>query len=216
MDEKKFAGQTVLMIRPEEPEDIDSGGSFKTSSATTKSKGCSTPSVQKSDMTDDEALRNVLYTLEKLSKRQQEVFMCLSRFPFGSYLGEPLFAPAVAHLPLPCNLSTKYPWSWRQGDFDVLLIHRHYGFVICEVKSVELNAETSNRQQVTTKLKAAVDQLNKAEAMLSHLMSDVAPEVRITKTIACPNLTSSDIQSIISEDHLLREVSISAFLDLFV
>ncbi|XP_025102978.1 uncharacterized protein LOC112569429 [Pomacea canaliculata] len=178
--------------------------------AQTSDKNSSTPSVQTSDMVDDDALQQVILNLKTLSKEllKNEVFMCLSQFPFGSYLGEPNYAPAVAHLPSPTNLPSELPWNWRQGDFDVLLIHRQYGFVAFEVKAVTGNSETSVEkriEQTTKKLKEAVKQLNKAEAMLTHLTSDIVPNVRITKTIACPNLTSQELNDFISNDEQLEQ-----------
>lgn len=180
-----------------------------------------TPGVQKSDIIDDDALQRVLFSLRKFSKVHNEVFVCLSQFPFGSYLGEPTFAPAVAHLPLPSNLPQTLPWSWRRGDFDILIIHKNSGFVIMEVKAVKYkkqslkherdpNTDSSledRREQVIQKLKAAAEQLNKGEAMLSHLVQDIDPKVNITKIIACPNLTTHEIQSILSHSNSLEQVS---------
>lgn len=192
-----------------------------------------TPGLQRSDINDDDALQRVLYSLRKFSKVHNEVFVCLSQFPFGSYLGEPSFTPAVAHLPLPSNLPQEQSWSWRRGDFDVLIIHKNYGFVIIEVKAVKYkkqslederdphtnsslqgggdeNTDTpleDTREKVIQKLKAAAAQLNKGEAMLSHLVKDIAPKVSITKIIACPNLETHEIQSVLSHSNSLEQVS---------
>lgn len=190
------AGQRVVMLVKQGAQTIDK---------------ISTPSVQTSDMVDDDALQHVILNLMTLSKElsKKETFMCLSQFPFGSYLGEPNYAPAVSHLPSPTNLPSELPWNWRQGDFDVLLIHRQYGFIVFEVKAVTGNSETSVEQgieQTTKKLKEAVKQLNKAEAMLTHLTSDIARNVRITKIIACPNLTSQELNDFISNDEQLKQV----------
>ncbi|XP_025112050.1 uncharacterized protein LOC112574900 [Pomacea canaliculata] len=94
----------------------------------------------------------------------------------------------------------------RQGDFDVLLIHRNYGFVVCEVKSFGDNARELNMSQQTLvnsirkRLKEAISQLHKAETILSHLVSDIAPGLRITKTIVVPNITADQIQEVIATD----------------
>ncbi|XP_025100570.1 uncharacterized protein LOC112567904 isoform X2 [Pomacea canaliculata] len=172
----------------------------------------STPlSVQESDMMDDEALQRVLFNLTKFSTIYPEVFMCLSQFPFGSYLGEQCFYPASSHLPLPTNLdlTKKVEQSCRQGDFDVLLIHRVYGFVIIEIKAVGYNIEksTDKRLDVAKKLKQAVTQLDKAKTMLEHLVSDIAPGVRITKFIACPNLQTYQLHEVLNiNQNLLKDL----------
>lgn len=200
MTERKVAGEHVFMLKDQKQ----------------AAPGLSEPAVvshlpftQDSDMIFDEAMERVLCSLQKLSEAHQEVFVCLSKFPFGSYLNEPHFAPAAVHLPLPTNLPPKFPWKWRQGDFDVLIIHRKYGFVICEIKAVGYNNEKSEEEQyesVKKKIAEAITQLNKAETMLSHLVSDIAPGMRIIKTIACPNLTTLQIQKILNEDKQLQQV----------
>lgn len=164
---------------------------------------------------DDEALQRVLFNLTKFSTIYPEVFMCLSQFPFGSYLGEQCFYPASSHLPLPTNLdlTKKVEQSCRQGDFDVLLIHRVYGFVIIEIKAVGYNIEksTDKRLDVAKKLKQAVTQLDKAKTMLEHLVSDIAPGVRITKFIACPNLQTYQLHEVLNINQNLLKVSKSIF-----
>lgn len=177
----------------------------------------STPlSVQESDMMDDEALQRLLFNLTKFSTMYPEVFMCLSQFPFGSYLGEQCFYPASSHLPLPTNLdlTKKVEKSWRQGDFDVLLIHKNYGFVIFEIKAVGYNIEKSTGKRlehVVKKLKEAVAQLDKAKTMLEHLVSDIAPGVRIIKFIACPNLQTYQLRELLNANQNLLEVSKNIF-----
>ncbi|XP_025103140.1 uncharacterized protein LOC112569549 [Pomacea canaliculata] len=58
---------------------------------------------------------------------------------------------------------------------------------------------------IRQKLKEAVSQLDKAEAMLSHLVSDIAPGLRITKTIAFPNITTPQLHQVISRDTQLTQ-----------
>lgn len=195
--EPNVAGQNVLMIKTD-----DTPNSSSMDLAMSSSK---IPSVQKSDIIDDKAFYSVMSALKTFSEAHPEVFMCLSHYPFVSYLGEEGFYPAVAHLPLSSNLPKTYPLNWRQGDFDVLLIHRQYGFVVLEVKAVRINDETT--EQVSKKLKEAAEQLKKAESMLSHLVSDISSGLRITKTIACPNLTTDQVQEIINNNELLGKVS---------
>ncbi|XP_025113052.1 uncharacterized protein LOC112575406 isoform X2 [Pomacea canaliculata] len=169
------------------------------------------PFVQDSDVRDDAAMQRVLFSLQSLSEKTQEVLVGLTHLRFGQYLGEPCFSVAAAHLPRHANLPPDLPQNWKQGDFDVLLIHRHYGFITCAVKAFGDNFQEIDlpkkemENNIRRKLKEAIAQLSKEEAMLSHLVSDIAPGLRITKTIALPNLTVHQVQQAISEDFKLKE-----------
>ncbi|XP_025111876.1 uncharacterized protein LOC112574796 [Pomacea canaliculata] len=167
--------------------------------------------VLDSDVRDDEAKQRVLVCLQEFSERNKEVLFGMSKLAFGDYLGEPVYAAAAAQLPPRANLPSALPRNWKQGDFDVLLIHRHYGFVVCKVRAFGDITQALNMSQqdiennIREKLRDAVSQLDKAEAMLSHLVSDIASGLRITKTIAFPNLTASQVQQAICEDIPLTE-----------
>ncbi|XP_025114468.1 uncharacterized protein LOC112576323 [Pomacea canaliculata] len=170
-------------------------------------QACPKPAkVQESDIRDDTAMQRVLFCLQRLSEKTKEVFVGISQLQFGQYLREPCYAAAAKYLPRSDNLSPDRPRNRKEGDFDVLLIHRHYGLVICEVKAFGDNVNEINMSQqdidknIRKKLKDAMTQLDKAEAMLSHLVSDIAPGLRISKTIAVPNLTRHQVQQAVSED----------------
>ncbi|XP_025078797.1 uncharacterized protein LOC112554934 [Pomacea canaliculata] len=167
--------------------------------------------AQDSDIRDDTAMKQVLLCLQNLSEKTGEVLVGITRLHFGQYLSEPCFSVAAAQLPRASSLPPDLPQNWKQGKFDVLLIHRHYGLVVCNVMSfgdITNDLKMSQEDIVKTirkKLRDAVTQLNKAEAMLSHLVSDVCPGLRITKTIAVPNLTTDQVQQAISHDSQLTE-----------
>lgn len=188
------------------------------SSSVTAQLPSSSFSVQESDILDDEAFQRVLFTLRKFSTEDHEVFMCLSQFPFGSYLGEERFAPAAANLSLPGNLPQQWHWSLRQGDFDILLIYPSYGVVICEVKAVGISTEEPQYVQcerVMKKLREAIGQLDKAEVMLKHLVSDIGDSLNVTKTIACPNLSTHQLKRYVFQSQQLAEVSKDNFINIF-
>ncbi|XP_025101013.1 uncharacterized protein LOC112568121 isoform X2 [Pomacea canaliculata] len=167
--------------------------------------------VQDTDIRDDAVLEQVLMALDKLGAKNEEVFFCLSQLRFGMYLGKPCYTAAAAQLPLPSNLPAHLPSSWKQGDFDVLIIHRQYGIITCEIKICGYNfqdlqlSQLDIDKQVTRKLKQAAGQLDKAEAVLRHLVSDIAPGLRITKVIVVPHLTSESIQRAITNDFDLKQ-----------
>lgn len=171
-----------------------------------------TSNSQASDARHDAARQQVLFCLQKMANQNGEILFGISQLKFGQYLREPCYAAAAAHLPLSANLPPKLPPNWKQGDFDILLIHQLYGFVVCKVKSWGGNVkELSMSQQdldknMKKKLKEAASYLNKAKAMLSHLVSDIAPDLRITKAIVVPNITSRQIQTAVDGDPNLRQV----------
>ncbi|XP_025113150.1 uncharacterized protein LOC112575472 isoform X2 [Pomacea canaliculata] len=166
--------------------------------------------VNDSDVRDDLASQRVFCCLQKMYENKREVLFGMSHFRFGQYLSESCYSAACSKLPLPRNLPNSSSKD-RQGDFDILIIHRMYGFVVFEVKSFGGRLKESNilgsdlDYNIRKKLRSAMSQLDKAEAMLSHLVSDIAPGLRITKTIAFPNLTTRQIQDAVSEDTQLAQ-----------
>lgn len=195
MTKQSIAGQDVLVL----------------SAPGDDGKSNQSPRVQDSDVRDDAAMQRVLFCLQKMCENNGEVSVVLSQLKFGQYLGEPCYAAAAAQLPLPANLPSK-PEKKKHGEFDVLVIHRKYGLIILEVKSFGHNLNQLRMSQkdidkiMKEKLKKAMSQLNKAETMLSHLVSDIAPGLRISKTIAFPNVSADELLRIISGDKRLFQV----------
>ncbi|XP_025112343.1 uncharacterized protein LOC112575043 isoform X2 [Pomacea canaliculata] len=155
--------------------------------------------VQDSDVRDDAARQRVLFCLQEMFKLSREGLFAISQLRFEDYLSDPPYAAKAAQIPLP----------HKKGVFGILLVHQHYGVVVCEVKSLGLNFSYNDiNNQIKKKLQQCVSQLDKAEAMLSHLVSDIAPGLRITKTIAFPNLTTQQVQqAILNDDKLNQELS---------
>ncbi|XP_025103292.1 uncharacterized protein LOC112569647 [Pomacea canaliculata] len=211
MTRQSVAGQDVLVLGSAPGQAGQSNKQAMASSSAAQALGHQPPRVQDSDVRDDAALELVLKCLQKISEQNKEVLVGLSQLKYEQCLGEPCYSSVAAQLPVADSLPSSFPRNWKQGDFDVLLIHRHYGFVVCEVKAFGDNIhELSMPQQdidnnIRKKLKQAVSQLDKAEAMLSHLVSDIAPGLRITKTIAFPNLTARQLQQAISGDTKLSQ-----------
>ena len=57
----------------------------------------------------------------------------ISQLNFGDYLNEPCYSAAASLLPRPIDLKSQHK---HRGDFDVLLLHRRYGVLVGEVKSI--------------------------------------------------------------------------------
>ncbi|XP_025114143.1 uncharacterized protein LOC112576110 [Pomacea canaliculata] len=204
MTRQTVSGQDVLVLQsaPGQPNQSNQISTTQTSNFN--------PHVQESDIRAYEAFQHVLFCLQKKFEDSKEVFVGLSQLRFGQYLDKPCYAAAVDNLPLSKTLP-KSSSKDRQGAFSLLLIHRYYGFVVCEVKSLGKNYSKSNmtdlqlKDCIRNKLKHDISQLDKAEKMLSHLVSDIAPEVRITKTIVVPNITAVQVQQAISDDSELTQ-----------
>ncbi|XP_025079778.1 uncharacterized protein LOC112555555 [Pomacea canaliculata] len=160
---------------------------------------------------NDSALQRVLLCLKERSKAKDEVMFVLSQLYFGQNSGEPCYSAAADYLPPSHSVPPAPPRNWEEGDFDLLIIHRTYGLVVCEVKAFGDNSSKSGMSQqdvdskIRSKLKEAILQVDRAEAVLSHLVSDIVPGLRITKTIAFPNLTGHQVQQALVEDPILIE-----------
>lgn len=51
--------------------------------------------------------------------------------------------------------------------------------------------------------------------MLTHLVSDIGRGLNVTKTIACPNLSTQQLQRVILQSQELEKVGKNVFLDIF-
>nr|KAG5706697.1 hypothetical protein BaRGS_005767 [Batillaria attramentaria] len=86
-------------------------------------------------------------------------------------------------LTAPQDWRTKQPIDLKhakkhKGDFDLLIIHKHYGLIVAEIKTVGDNfhslglTEQNQDNLVAVKVQQMVKQLDKAGDVLSHLVSD--------------------------------------------
>ncbi|XP_025078669.1 uncharacterized protein LOC112554830 [Pomacea canaliculata] len=213
MTSESIAGESIMVLQPAPGKAGQSNKQAMTPPAAGQAPRPQPPRVLDSDTRDDAAMNRVLMCLQTMSKQNKEVLVGLSQLKFGQYLSEPCYSAAVAQLPVALSLPPCLPRNWKQGDFDVLLLHRHFGLVVLEVKTFGDNLQALKMPQqkidnnIKQKLKDAASQLDKAEAMLSHLVSDIAPGLRITKTIAFPNLTARQLQQAISSDtHIVQDL----------
>ena len=136
----------------------------------------------------------------------------LSQFHYGGYLNKPSYAAAAAQLPRPIIMAPAY----REGDFDVLVIHRRYGILIGEVKTVGMNQANLNWSAaqadsvLANRVRQAVKQLDKSEAVLRHLVSDIAPDLVMKKTLFLPYVSKAQLQRVLTADPLLGQVNARA------
>ena len=134
----------------------------------------------------------------------------VSQLNFTSYLRQPSYAAAAKTLPRPGDLGKTY----EEGDFDILLIHRHYGILIGEIKSVGMVHGELNRTQsqtdddVAKRVWRAIKQLDKSETVVKHLVHDIAPGLMVRKTVILPFADSGQLLRILTSDKTLGQVKI--------
>ena len=132
--------------------------------------------------------------------------MVISELDFRKYLDgqtDPITAAACALLPRPATMPRR-----PEGDFDVLIIHKKYGLIAGEVKSVGADPQkiADLDKAIASTVGKAVKQLNKSADVLRHLVSDMDP-VNVTKTLILPNVTSGQLLQALSTNATMAEVS---------
>nr|KAG5688822.1 hypothetical protein BaRGS_017054 [Batillaria attramentaria] len=156
--------------------------------------------VQETDSRDDFAQQHVLYCLQTLGEQRQEAMFVMSSLDFTDYLKK-LDATHAAQFPLPGDL----PATQREGDFDVIVIHRKYGVLLGEIKSVGIHGNNPTDKAVADKVSKAVKQLDKCERVVNHVMSDVAPGVSVRKTLILPYISRTQLQHVLDGDSQLAQ-----------
>ena len=155
----------------------------------------------------DFAQQHVLTNLKELGDACGEVMFILSELNFKDYLNKPFYAKATAKLPKPATLPKHDRHIGKQGDFDVLLIHRQHGLLVGEVKSVGRSEAGRADADVTRVLDKAVKQLDKSEAVARHLVSDIAPDLAVRKTFFLPYVSCVQLQRVLAATPKLAQVS---------
>ena len=160
--------------------------------------------VQESDILDDFAQQHVLCNLLNLGKARDEVMCILSQLNFGDYLRQPSYAAAAAQFPRSISLAQR---QYRLGDFDILLIHCHYGILAGELKAVGFKPDQKDGA-VRGVVKKAVGQVKKSQKVVEHLLSDIAPGLTVRGTVLLPYVPRERLQRILDTDPALKEVII--------
>nr|KAG5688818.1 hypothetical protein BaRGS_017050 [Batillaria attramentaria] len=124
----------------------------------------------------------------------------MSSLNFTDYLNK-LDATQAAQFPLPRDLHA----TQREGDFDVIVIHRKYGVLLGEIKSVGIHDNNPTDKAVAEKVSKAVKQLDKCERVVNHVMSDVAPGVSVRKTLILPYISRTQLQHVLDGDSQLAQ-----------
>nr|KAG5714528.1 hypothetical protein BaRGS_006974 [Batillaria attramentaria] len=192
-------------------------------------------SLMRSGVRDDRAQQHVLHCLQTIAKgslpgRGPQIMFVLSQMQFQDYLSKPCYASATAMFPRPIDLKGL---NLERGDFDVLIIHRHYGLLVGEIKAVGGNASErglSEDKRLDDLVKAlkkmlkvgkkslqvcvpihgtrpreGLGQLEKAREVLRYMLSDLTPQPRVTATLILPFVTSQQLRRVLEMDSELKE-----------
>ncbi|XP_070188639.1 uncharacterized protein [Littorina saxatilis] len=194
-----------------------------------KKKG--TLNVNKSEEMEDQAQQRVLHCLKKFCEKSStsgrqntttnvpedsddEVMFVLSQLKFTSYLGEPCFAATARTLARPIDLKNQ---NQDRGDFDILVIHRHYGLLAVEIKSVgtlfsgKPESQKENDKILVDRLNKIIKQLKKSGDVLRHLTSDIHDQLRVTKTLMLPNIAAVHVRRVLQKDPNLNKELCACF-----
>nr|KAG5694828.1 hypothetical protein BaRGS_019205 [Batillaria attramentaria] len=125
----------------------------------------------------------------------------MTSLDFTDYLNK-LDATHAAQFPLPGDL----PSTQREGDFDVIVIHRKYGVLLGEIKSVGIHGNNPTDKAVADKVTKAVKQLDKCEKVVNHVMSDVVPGVSVRKTLILPYISRTQLEHVLDGDSQLAQL----------
>nr|KAG5685961.1 hypothetical protein BaRGS_021384 [Batillaria attramentaria] len=131
-----------------------------------------------------------------------------------------LHAGAACTYPRPVDQKLKRK-NLNQGDFDVVIIHRQYGLLAGEIKSVgcsstERGSVPVSDDEVLNPLRKMlgikkgkqgkkVGQLRKARDVLRHVMSDLSGKPRVRSTLMLPFLTSTQLRRVLGNNSDIKQ-----------
>ncbi|XP_025114015.1 uncharacterized protein LOC112576027 isoform X2 [Pomacea canaliculata] len=209
LDSRPYFLPALYIKRVPSTTETVSGREVKVIQTTSQEDG----SVPQHEIRDDEAMAQVLSCLQKMAEEEGETLIGMSQLHFKHYLGEHGYDAVVAKLPtadkfpaheVPPGLTLE---DVKTGEIDVLLIHRVYGFVVCEVKSTRPKERNSKdlRNIIRWRLQKAAAQLEKAKIMLKYLASDIISDPQINNSIAFPSLRNEQLNTTLSKFADLRK-----------
>ncbi|XP_070203208.1 uncharacterized protein [Littorina saxatilis] len=156
---------------------------------------------QQGNIQADLAQQHVLHNLQQLGDSGNEVMFVVSELNFKDYLNKPFYAKHTGKLPKPATLPKELRHHGKQGDFDILVIHRQYGILIGEIKSVGKTEASRADTEVVKVIAKAVKQLDKCEVHARHMVSDIAPGLTVRKTLFLPYVSQAQLQRILHDEN---------------
>ena len=134
-----------------------------------------------------------------------------SQLKFCHYLSEDSYEAATRLLPKPLDLKVANSRS-HEGEWDLVFIHKRYGVVVGETKSVGVafgaTPQAKRDAAVVKRVTKAINQLDKEERILAHVLSDLQHPPKIRKTLLLPYIRRSELRRIMGENSTLQQVKI--------
>ena len=139
------------------------------------------PLSQESDARCDSGNRLVLKSLERLSESEEAAMFVVSERKFGNSLNKKF------------HNDPDFGSQDKNGDFDILIIHKQFGILIGEIKVVgDLFSgqplKGNNLQSLIKMVKKGTKQLNKSRGMATNIMKNCPARPRIRTTLMLPNI----------------------------
>ncbi|KAK7088785.1 uncharacterized protein [Littorina saxatilis] len=153
----------------------------------------------------DFAQQHVLFNLQELGQTRSEVMFVVSELNFKHYLNKKVHQSTTKTLPKPATLPDTARDHGVQGDFDILVIHRHHGILVGEMKSVGWNEASVSDKKVTKVLFKAMEQLDKCEVHARHMVSDVAPGLTVRKALILPYVSGDQLRKVLESNEELQQ-----------
>ena len=166
--------------------------------------------VQDNDVRNDACLQLLRKCLSVLGENHSEVMMVVCELEFRKFLDgetDPIHRAHCALFPRPSDMRAR---SDRSGDFDLLIVHRHYGLVTVEAKAVGADpSKVPSMDKALVKIVGrAVKQLNKEHVVVCHLVHDLTPNpLRVTRCLMLPYVTCQQLTQALATSPAVAQVS---------
>ncbi|XP_025113296.1 uncharacterized protein LOC112575565 isoform X2 [Pomacea canaliculata] len=144
----------------------------------------------------DRAMQHVLHCLHHMADQRQDKMFVLTQFNYDDYLNNPGTDYQQHRLPVPSSVIHK---DDDVACVDFVIVHRQHGVLVGVVKAVSDKVEDSDDGQqdeggcIVTAVTEAVQQLQKANRVIRHVMSDQRQCHTVRHTLILPNLTHASL-----------------------
>lgn len=159
------------------------------------------------DVRADEGENRVISAFELLGHREGPMFI-ICAYQYNNYLNklrEEMFTKGETGRPIRAFGQT------MRAEHDCLLVHKDLGIIVVCIKAIGDNfktwgaSEDTQNATVIKVLSKAFKQLDREEAMVRHVTSDLNPIPPCHKVIAVPNLTKAAITKALVLDEGLKQ-----------